>query len=94
MFAKVGIIQQSAKHNLKKNFEARQYRLEIHVGIGISATKRKNEGVSLALRKQDSNPKNIYPLRLYDQRNRPLTTKEKRCYPLRNSTYTFHFYTK
>ncbi len=65
MFAKVGIIQQSAKHNLKKNFEARQYRLEIHVGIGISATKRKNEGVSLALRKQDSNPKNIYPLRLY-----------------------------
>ena len=63
MFAKVGIIQQSAKHNLKKNFEARQYRLEIHVGIGISATKRKNEGVSLALRKQDSNPKNIYPLR-------------------------------
>jgi len=51
MFAKVGIIQQSAKHNLKKNFEARQYRLEIHVGIGISATKRKNEGVSLALRK-------------------------------------------
>ena len=51
MFAKVGIIQQFAKHNLKKNFEARQYRLEIHVGIGISATKRKNEGVSLALRK-------------------------------------------
>ena len=51
MFAKVGIIQQSAKHNLKKNFEARQYRLEIHVGIGIPATKRKNEGVSLALRK-------------------------------------------
>ena len=66
MFAKVGIIQQSAKHNLKKNFGGEtKLPCPTPVGIGISATKRKNEGVSLALKKYTLSPITDYRLQFY-----------------------------
>ena len=37
MFAKVGIIQQSAKHNLKKNNEERQKHNEAPAEMGVQA---------------------------------------------------------